>query len=136
MITVRSQPCSSCPYRRDVASGIWEASEYDKLPGYDGDVPDQIFAGATRLFHCHTWPARLCAGWAGCHDMANSLAVRLRAAEIGPEVYGYVSPVPLFGSGAEAAEHGMRDLPAPGPAARIKGRRIARRQAARSRRQP
>lgn len=136
MITVRSQPCSSCPYRRDVASGIWEASEYDKLPAFDGDVPDQIFAGATRLFHCHTWPARLCAGWVGCHDMANSLAVRMRAAEIGPEVYEYVSPVPLFASGVEAAEHGKRDLPAPGPAARIKGRQIARRQAARSRRQP
>lgn len=137
MITVRSQPCSSCPYRRDVPSGIWEESEYAKLPGYDGDVPDQLFAGATRLFHCHTWPARLCAGWVGCHDMENSAAVRLNHRTLDMDaVLSYVSPVPLFASGAEAAEHGMRDLPAPGPDARIKGRRIARLQAGRSRRQP
>ena len=28
---VRSQPCSSCPYRKDVPSGVWAHHEYEKL---------------------------------------------------------------------------------------------------------
>ena len=28
-------PCGSCPYRQDVPSGVWAASEYEKLPAYD-----------------------------------------------------------------------------------------------------
>jgi Family of unknown function (DUF6283) len=133
LITVRKRPCSTCPYRRDVPSGIWAASEYDKLPDYDGTVPEQAMAGATALFHCHSQPARLCAGWAGCHDMGSTLAVRVHHRDIDPAVYEYVSPVPLFGSGAEAAEHGKRDLPAPGPAAVRKARQLLRLQGARRR---
>jgi hypothetical protein len=120
MITVRKCPCSTCPYRRDVPSGIWEASEYDKLPAYDGDTADQILARATALFHCHTQPGNLCAGWVGCHDMTASFAVRFNAADVDPAVFDYVSPVPLFASGAEAAEHGKHDLPAPGARAQRK----------------
>lgn len=113
--TVRKRPCSSCPYRRDVPSGIWAASEYGKLPGYDGTTEDQLVAGATGLFHCHQQPENLCAGWTGCHDMAESLAVRLNWRRLSPDIYLYESPVPLFGSGAEAAAHGMRDIGNPGP---------------------
>ena len=121
LTTVRKRPCSSCPYRRDVPSGIWEASEYDKLPCFDGDIPEQLAAGATGLFFCHQKTGDLCAGWAGCHDMDNSLAVRLHARLLDLDaVLGYISPVPLFGSGAETAEHGKRDLPAPGPEAQRK----------------
>lgn len=132
LVTVRKCPCSTCPYRRDVPSGIWEASEYDKLPGYDDDVPDQAVAGATGLFRCHRTPGFLCAGWVGCHDMGSSLAVRLHHRDIDPAVYEYASPVPLFASGAEAAEHGKRDLPAPGPAAVRKARQLRRLQGRRS----
>lgn len=131
MITVRKRPCPSCPYRRDVPSGIWQASEYDKLPAFDGDIPDQALARAFYLFHCHSQPANLCAGWAGCHDMDNNLAIRLHARDIDPAVHEYVSPVPLFASGAEAAEHGKRDLSAPGPAAVRKARQLLRLQARR-----
>jgi hypothetical protein len=56
VITVRKRPCPTCPYRRDVPSGIWQASEYSKLPRYDNDVPDQLAAGATGLFYCHSAP--------------------------------------------------------------------------------
>ena len=84
MIAVRKTPCPSCPYRRDVPSGIWDASEYDKLPGYDGDVPDQLTAGAFGLFHCHSQQENLCAGWVGCHDMARAHAVEARDFEIIP----------------------------------------------------
>lgn len=132
MITVRKRPCPSCPYRRDVPSGIWAAEEYAKLPGYDGDVPDQLIAGATGLFHCHSQQEHLCAGWVGCHDMANSLAMRLQWRDVDPAVFEYSSPVPLFASGAEAAEHGMRDLPRPGPEARRKTRHLLAMQARRA----
>jgi hypothetical protein len=129
VISVRKRPCPSCPYRRDVPSGIWQASEYDKLPAYDLDTAEQAIAGAFNLFHCHSQPASLCAGWVGCHDMDNNLAVRLHARHIDPAVFAYVSPVPLFPSGAEAAEHGKRDLRAPGPAAARKVRQLLRLQA-------
>lgn len=123
LITVRKRPCGTCPYRLDVPSAIWNAADYAKLGRYDGDVPDQIAAGATKLFDCHLRSGELCAGWVGCHDMLNSLAIRLAAMEgdeIDPAVFQYGSPVPLFPTGAAAAAHGMRDIEAPGPAARRK----------------
>lgn len=125
MIRPRRRPCSSCPYRRDVPSGLWDAAEYDKLPGYDGGVAEQVSAGAFALFFCHQHDGNLCAGWVGCHDMANTLAVRIRGGELDmPAVLDYRSPVALFGSGAEAAEHGKRDIDNPGPAARRKVRQL------------
>lgn len=126
LITVRPRPCPSCPYRRDVPSGIWAAEEYDKLPQFDGDTGEQLNAGAFALFHCHSTPAKLCAGWVGCHDMDENLAVRMNARDIDPAVYEYSCPVPLFDSGAEAAEHGKRDVAAPGPQAVRKARDVLR----------
>lgn len=114
------RPCQSCPYRRDVPSGVWAASEYAKLTAYDRDTADQ----PAEMFLCHQNPpdtaqSRLCAGWAGCHG-DQLLALRLAGArrDLPPEVVQaamtYVSPVPLFDSGAAAARHGVRDLTAPG----------------------
>ncbi|WP_067904162.1 DUF6283 family protein [Nocardia vaccinii] len=62
------RPCSSCPYRRDAPSGVWDAEEYEKLRLYDLDMAFQ----PPRLFQCHqadfdSGVRRLCAGWAGCH---------------------------------------------------------------------
>ncbi|MCC9181145.1 DUF6283 family protein [Mycolicibacterium mageritense] len=73
------RPCASCPYRRDAPSGIWDASEYRKLPAYDGEAQDQPL----NLFVCHQTNgddpnARLCGGWVACHGgelMALRLAV-------------------------------------------------------------
>lgn len=68
---------------------------------------------------CHQQDGCLCAGWVGCHDMDESLAVRLGSAAgtIGEDdlnaIRDYESPVPLFGSGAEAAAHGLADVPQP-----------------------
>lgn len=109
----RARPCRTCPYRRDVPSGLWDPSEYARLPGYDGDVPDQVAAGATALHFCNQRTGDLCAGWVGCHDMANCLAVRMQPGDVHESVYTYVSPVPLFASGAEAAAHGLRDIEQP-----------------------
>ena len=64
--------------------------------------------------------ARVCGGWAGCHDGDELLALRVGtitgelSVETAEAVRGYVSPVPLFASGAE---HGMREIDCPGPEA-------------------
>ncbi|MFC4374535.1 DUF6283 family protein [Nocardia halotolerans] len=117
-------PCVSCPYPRDVASGVWDFAEYEKLRGYDGEMGEQ----PPGVFQCHQAggdsPARrMCAGWVGCHGGRELLALRLALvrARIRPEAFEaaevYVSPVGLFNSGAEAADHGQREIEWPGAAA-------------------
>lgn len=102
-----THPCGSCPYRRDVPSGVWHPDEYVKLPPYDQPTPLQPAA----LFMCHQADGRLCAGWTGCHDMNESLAVRLAARNHGPAfidaLLDYTTTTPLFETGAEAASHGL-----------------------------
>lgn len=130
------RPCASCPYRRDVPSGIWDASEYAKLPLYD----DPTYAQPTALFLCHQRgrddaSARVCGGWAGCHDGDELLALRMAVSSgeitvaTADAIRDYASPVPLFRSGAEAAAHGMREIHRPGPAAVSAMAKLARTRA-------
>ena len=117
------RPCESCPYRRDAPSGLWDVREYEKLPAYDRDTAFQ----PAELFLCHQNSAdggrvRLCAGWVGCHGY-ELLALRLAGirgelsdAEL-RSVFEYRSPVPLFDSGAAAAEHGVKNIKNPDGAA-------------------
>lgn len=120
------RPCISCPYRQDVPAGVWVESEYAKLPLYDAPTYEQPAA----LFLCHQTDrdderARVCAGWTGCHDMDESMALRIAYSsgevtlETAEAIVGYVSPVPLFASGAEAARHGMSGVANPGPDAAV-----------------
>jgi hypothetical protein len=112
-------PCGSCPYRRDVPSGVWDPEEYDKLPRYDGPTHDQ----PPGMFMCHQQNGRLCSGWVGCHDMEESMAIRMGiiSGQLDPddldEIIDYQTSVPLFGSGAEAAAHGMDEVYTPSPEA-------------------
>ena len=119
-LTVAKAPCISCPYRLDVPSGVWAASEYDKLPAYDAPPVVQVTNGALARFDCHQQNGKLCAGWVGCHGADNLMALRVAgfSREIAEEVWAYESPVPLFLSGAEAAAHGKRQIDRPGRAAR------------------
>lgn len=112
----RKRPCVSCPYRRDVPSGVWAAKEYEKLPTYDGDIGAQALAGALRLFGCHQADGHLCAGWAGHRPPDELLAIRLAlsSGRINEAVLDYTTDVPLFASGAEASAHGLADNKAPG----------------------
>jgi hypothetical protein len=107
----RENPCKSCPYRQDVPSGVWSAEEYDKLPNYDGDTAYQDHTP----FACHQADGYLCSGWVGHGDPHDLLALRLGVSigMIHPSVFDYRTNVPLFASGAEAAEHGKRDIAAP-----------------------
>lgn len=110
------RPCSLCPYRRDVPSGVWAAEEYAKLRRYDAPTGEQ----PPGVFLCHTATDRVCSGWAGCHDGNHLLALRFAAmtGSMSPEdidaTIDYVSPVPLFSSGAEAADHGEAEIANPG----------------------
>ena len=119
------RPCASCPYRRDVPAGIWASEEYAKLRRYDADTPDQ----PTGLFQCHQADAgsavrRVCAGWAGCYEGEELLALRLAVLDGSVDVttyqavVEYESPVPLFLSGSDAAAHGEAGIRAPDETAR------------------
>lgn len=127
------RPCVSCPYRRDVPSGVWDFVEYEKLRAYDGDMSVQ----APPLFQCHQTDAdstgrRMCEGWVGCHGGRELLALRI--ALIQERISGqtfevaavYESAEPLFASGAEAAEHGQREIDRPGVDAQHAIRKVAR----------
>lgn len=111
-----ARPCGSCPYRCDVPSGVWAEDEYGRLPEYDVET----WAQPRAVFMCHRQDGRLCAGWAAVHDMRESFGVRVaaltgRIAEADLDaLLDYTTDVPLFSSGAEAAEHGLRDVDAPG----------------------
>jgi hypothetical protein len=91
-----------------VPSGVWDASEYVKLPEYDGETFDQP-VGA---FMCHHKDGAVCAGWLGYGDPTRLLAARIgvMTGQLDPSVMDYKTDVPLFSSGAEAAAHGMRDI--------------------------
>src|SRR3954467_54109 len=105
MLMPAPRPCQSCPYRRDVPSGVWSSTEYAKLVAYDAPTYAQPLA----LFQCHQngaddGRARVCAGWVGCHGQ-ELLALRLAVStgRLDPLVMGYRTTVALFASGRDAA---------------------------------
>jgi Family of unknown function (DUF6283) len=126
--SVQGDPCGSCPYRRDVPSGLWAASEYDRLANYDGEINSQVLAGAWAMFGCHQGDGSTCRGWLGHRDPVELLAVRLAILrqEVEPTALSYRTDVPLFASGAQAAEHGRRDLDAPSERAQDAAVKIVR----------
>lgn len=106
------RPCGSCPYRKDVPSGLWAAEEYAKLPAYDGETWQQ----PPNLFMCHQRDGCLCGGWLQTHDTDHLLALRINRVDL--SAFGYRSDVETFASGAEAAAHGVKEIEAPSPEAR------------------
>lgn len=117
-------PCKTCPYRKDVPSGLWAEHEYRKLPEYDRPMHEQ----PTQMFYCHQRNGCLCSGWVASHGARNLLSMRVHVhfGRVDPESFNYESPVPVFGSGAEAAAHGMRDIEEPGDRACRAIQRLAR----------
>lgn len=124
-------PCGSCPYRRDVPSGIWAEEEYDKLPRYDLPMVEQ----PQGVFACHQFESgadsqRICAGWAGVHDMDDNLALRLWGAfeklteDVIEKTRNYTTDVPLFETGEEARQHGIAEIENPSAKAKAKVQRI------------
>jgi hypothetical protein len=105
---IRSKPCLACPYRRDVPSGVWAATEYEKLRVYDEPTMDQPFAP----FMCHATPEHMCNGWAVVHTSRGHaydlLALRMRG---NPDIP--VSDIAMWPSGNDAADHGEEDIEDP-----------------------
>lgn len=108
----RATPCASCPYRRNVPSGIWDAEEYEKLSRYDADIAQQ----PTAVFLCHHDDGCACAGWLGYSDPSQLLAVRVGVLDgrVDPACLDYTTDVALFDCGAAAAAHGVADITQPG----------------------
>jgi hypothetical protein len=115
----RPTPCATCPYRKDVPSGVWDRAEYEKLISYDAATGWQPMG----VFMCHQADGMVCSGWASVHGTDESLALRLARAlprfriDVASCIT-YVSPVELFESGQAAADHGMAEVDAPGERAR------------------
>jgi hypothetical protein len=129
-------PCTSCPYRRDTPAGIWSSEEYDKLRVYD--EPDDPY-NPPGVFACHyndpgDQRLRVCSGWAHVHGPGSPLGLRYSVVSgqisqaDASAVIGYVSPVAMFGSGAEAADHGQSRIDNPDTAARTMIARIVARR--------
>lgn len=103
-------PCSSCPYRRDVPSGIWDPSEYEKLACYDTEL---VFA----LFLCHAHgkaSPSLCRGWLSVHSDCVAVRLGLLRGRITVAQRDAEVSVPLYGSGAEARDAGLSGVEEPG----------------------
>jgi hypothetical protein len=115
MAKILPGPCMACPYRKDVASGVWAEEEYDKLPPYDAPTCEQPFA----LFMCHATPEAVCHGWAVCHSNRghDKELIALRLVRVEGEI-PEKSKVPLFKSGTAAARHGKKDIEQPKPRAK------------------
>lgn len=120
---VRPSPCASCPYRRDVPPGVWDAEEYEKLLKFDppATAPDgrpwrpgfePNMSQDEAIFLCHQQDGHLCAGWVGCHGPHQLMGVLIGVIDgrIDPAVYDYETDVQLFDSGHDAAEHGLSGI--------------------------
>jgi hypothetical protein len=116
-----------------VPSGIWAEIEYEKLPRYDAELFEQACGPAQLAFDCHQRDGNLCAGWIATHGAENLFSLRLQdlSGNLDPAVYDFVSPVPVWGSGQEACDHGMLDIDDPSPAAKTMIASLERKQARR-----
>lgn len=127
-ISCMSVPCTTCPYRRDVPSGVWDASEYEKLPAYDEETWQQ----PAKLFMCHQQTGGLCTGWLQSHanreHAYDLLALRMYGRELDAKAVSKVvlsePAVPLFSTGVAAMRHGLKQIHKPGKKAKAAMKRI------------
>lgn len=114
-IRINRAPCASCPYRKDVPSGIWSTEEYDKIIPFDNETWMQ----PPRVFMCHQADGCLCRGWLDVHG-GDLLGLRLACSkgEIDTEEVAKAldekPATPMFASAAEAAMHGRKAINRPG----------------------
>lgn len=118
-LTVAKNPCATCPYRKDVPSGVWSHEDYEKLRKYD-DAPMPTGENLG-VFLCHNTSVAgcniACKGWLIVHD--DSIAVRLAFVR-GQICIGDLKPpgMPLHESGAAAADFGQKQISRPNRKAR------------------
>lgn len=132
MSALAPNPCGSCPYRRDVPSGVWAPEEYLKLPPYDAATIED--GQPLSAFFCHQQDGKLCAGWVAVNDMDESIGLRLAVAHglltqaDYEEALDYETDTPLFESGAAACEHGLAKIGDPEEDAQQVIEKLERRQ--------
>lgn len=128
-IPINRAPCQSCPYRKDVPSGIWSTEEYDKILPYDNETWMQ----PAKVFMCHQADGCLCRGWLDTHGI-DLLGLRLACSkgEVDTEAVGKAldegPAVPVFQSAEQAARHGRRSIKRPGRKAREMVAKIERKR--------
>lgn len=117
-------PCPTCPYRRDVPSGVWAEQEYVRLKEFD----DQRKISA---FLCHNGGSdpktnrTLCRGWVEVHNQ--NWGVRLALCQVEwNDANSKPTKVPLYKSGAQAMKAGLRKLNQPSREARAICDKLAR----------
>jgi len=126
---INRAPCTSCPYRRDVPSGIWASEEYDKIVQFDQETMFQPPA----IFLCHQADGCLCRGWLDTHG-PGLLALRLACArgtvdhEAVNKAFDEGPAVPVFKTAAQAAKHGRRAINRPGRKAKALADKIETKQ--------
>lgn len=128
-LSINRAPCQSCPYRRDVPSGIWEAEEYEKIIPYDNPT----WAQPPKVFLCHQANGCLCRGWLDTHgDQLLGLRLGCYKGEVDPEEVNQAlsedPATPVFASAAEAAKHGRRSIKRPGRKAMAMAAKIERKR--------
>lgn len=120
LIRINRSPCVSCPYRKDVPSGIWDKSEYEKIKPYDNET----FRQPPSVFMCHQTDGSLCRGWLDCHGY-ELIAMRLAClrGKISPaeanKALGEKPFVPIFPTAAAAAKHGLKAIKRPSRKAQL-----------------
>ena len=127
---IRPEPCSSCPYRQDVPSGLWAHHEYEKLRDYDLPTNQQ----PSEPFGCHATPEAYCCGWAVAHTRRGTagnhpfdlFALRLAGSFGHWDMVMPDTKTPLFATGNEAADHGQRDIENPSLEAKVAVARLTR----------
>lgn len=126
-------PCTTCPYRVDVPSGIWAKEEYEKLVAYDRPTFEQ----PPNLFMCHQSNNSLCTGWVQSHanreHAFDLLALRMidrRKVDVDQvsKVAQSEPMVKLFLTGSGARRHGLKQLAKPGPKAKSAMKRITKKR--------
>lgn len=118
-------PCSTCPYRKDTAPGIWDREEYEKLPAYDEQW------GGGGVFLCHNGGPKednntLCRGWTEVHH--RNITVRLACSKTDfNEHNSKLTKVPLYSSGREAMRAGLRGINRPSAKAKSEIEKLVKR---------
>lgn len=106
-------PCSTCPYRRDTPPGVWAREEYEKLPAFD-----EQWTVSTFLCHNGAKPNNtVCRGWLEVHDQ--NIGVRMASFKIvWTAANKRPTSVPLYASGKQARDFGLRGIGKPSTKAR------------------
>jgi len=130
------EPCSSCPYRRDVPAGVWAAEEYEKLRNYADDAegnvryPEALTPFLCHQTHCHGRET-LCRGWLAVEKESIAVRLLLILGRVTQEQVDAPVSCPLYSTGEEATAAGLQGVSRPSRRARSLMAKLMRKGTAR-----